>query len=104
MGIDGMALAVASGEIVGDSPIYNFTYPDGKVFGCYGCTATPLGLVPWQRTTSAGSRGWFNVSSGAIDITDPAKTDGRWQVTPIPTGGGAFSIYHECYSDHRLGC
>jgi len=104
MGVDGMKLALAGGEIVGNSPIFQFTFPDGKLFGCYGCTATRKGVIPWQRTTNPGSVGWFNISTGAFNITDPNKTDGRWVVSAIPSGGGKFTVLHDCWEDHRLGC
>jgi hypothetical protein len=106
MGVDGMEVAVAGGELIHKQAVPTY-YPDGRIYGCFGCTATPLGVIRWQRTTAVGSSGWFNITS-AQNITSalelygqPVATDDRWQVGPLP---GAFEVFHPCDPDHRYGC
>ena len=85
-------MAVAGGEII-NRPF--FDRPDGEVWGCFGCTATPVGVVPWQRTTVYGNQGWVTIES-AQNITG-SRTDGRWQVDSLP---GAFKVVHHCDRQH----
>src|SRR5207244_1874943 len=66
---NGAKVAVAGGEIVGGADVFrSFGWPDGDVYGCYGCAPTPLGTIPWQTTTAAGSTQWTAVT-GADEIT-----------------------------------
>lgn len=100
--VDGMRIAVAGGEIRNNSPQY-FVHGDGTVYGCYGCSATPLGVWNWQRTSIAGSSGWQDIAD-ADDITAAnvqGKSDDRWEVSPLP---GPFYVLHRCKTDHSLGC
>jgi hypothetical protein len=96
--------AVAGGEIVSSSGTTStFARPDGTLYGCYGCKASALGLIPWQTTTRAGSSAWKKVTSAdAVEITaDHFPTDGRWSVDGFPT---AWYVLHFCLPDHSRGC
>jgi hypothetical protein len=98
-GFDAALRAIAGGEIVNPDGILPFDRPDGKVYGCYGCVATPLGVMLWQRTASAGNAGYVNINS-ANNITEPPFTStSRWTVGNLP---GAFEVSHRC--DGRHGC
>lgn len=104
---DAMDRSMAGGEIVNNQTNPPVAPPDGTVFGCYGCTATPKGHWTWQRTSVPGSSAWVNVTAGR-EITpaqDGSRTDGRWVVVDtVRAGKPTFSVYHRCFLDHRLGC
>jgi hypothetical protein len=103
MPFDAAPRSVAGGEI-GNEQAPPRIHPDGNVYGCYGCTATPKGMWGWQRTTVAGSSQWQNINS-ATNITQAifgdSKTDGRWVVGSLP---GPFSVSHECSDEQPTGC
>jgi hypothetical protein len=101
-GDEAMSAAAGSGELIQDlqAPLQ---YPDGTVYGCFGCKTTPVGLWHWQWTSSAGASGWNDVTS-AVEMTSATvpRNDDRWTVTgSVP---GAFSVHHVCRSDHSQGC
>jgi hypothetical protein len=108
LGYSSARLVLASGEIKSSLTIYSATgdKPDADVYGCYGCTATPLGLIPWQFTERSGSTGWTAITENESNDITPAnsggRSDDRWTVTPITNG--AFSVRHRCFSDQRYGC
>lgn len=59
VGFDGAQIALASGELTTDAIVFQlFGHIDGTVYGCYGCSATPLGVIGWQWTTLDSSSGW----------------------------------------------
>jgi hypothetical protein len=99
LAFDAARLAVAGGEIRQRGILG--VYGDGTVSGCYGCSATPLGLWNWQKTTVSGSVAWMNVLSAA-PIAPPISTDGRWVVTGVQPG--PFSVRHVCDPSHAYGC
>jgi len=97
------ALATASGEIVDQLP-EGFDHPDGTLSGCFGCTSTPKGLIPWQFTMHRGSSAWTKINSAAdLDsrVVGPDFSDDRWAVSGFP---GPFKVSHTCFADHSRGC
>jgi hypothetical protein len=105
VGFDAAKIGLAAGEIQTDPNAFNFGPADGDVYGCYGCAATPNGVIGWQNTTTAGSAGWTTITSATnINPASPTwagKTDDRWTVQDLP---GPFAVHHVCDPSHRWGC
>jgi hypothetical protein len=90
---------VGGGEIRGGA--HTFAYPDGTVYGCYGCTDTALGRIPWQRALFVGSTGWTTIES-AQNIRHPDfHSDNKWTVGDLPS---PWVVQHVCDADHARGC
>jgi len=102
VGFDAGKIGIAGGEIKADPNSLSAPAADGDVFGCFGCSATPSGVILWQKTTSAGSAGWADIQSASnFSTATTPHTDSRWHVDSLP---GPFVVHHTCDPNHAYGC